>query len=128
MAVEAVERVPPTLDLGMIEHLQVPKRAKEVKVAPDRREGAVPRADGEQGGRGGIDPGDIGSISEEMNKIVAVFNSRVAFSIDRDTGRAIIKVINNETNEVIRQIPPEEMLGLIKRMDKILGMLIDKKA
>ena len=118
-----VEKVQAALGLGMIEHLQVPKRAEEVGVAPDRR-----KADGEQGGRDGIDPGDLRGVAEEMNKIVAVFNSRVAFSIDRDTGRAIIKVINNETNEVIRQIPPEEMLRLIKRMDKILGMLIDKKA
>ena len=123
-----VEKVQSALDLGMIEHLQVPKRAGEVRVAPDRRERIVPGTKGEQGGRGGIDPGDLGGIAEEMNKLVAVFNSRVAFSIDRDTGRAIMKVIDNETGEVIRQIPPEEMLGLIKRMDKILGMLIDKKA
>ena len=124
----AIEKVQPALDPGMIERLQVPKRVEEVRVAPDGRKGAVPKANGEQSGKGSLDPGYLESIAEEMNKIVAVFNARVAFSIDRDIGRPIIKVINNETDEVIRQIPPKEMLELIKRMDKILGILIDKKA
>ena len=124
----AVEKVQPTPDLGIIEHLQVPRRSEERKSVPEGREVAVPKADGKRGGKGGLEQKDFESIAKEMNKIVTIFNTRVAFSIDQDIGRMIIKVIDNETNQVISQIPPDEMLQLIKKMDSILGVLIAEKA
>lgn len=50
------------------------------------------------------------------------------FSIDRDTGRMVIKVVDAVTKEVIRQIPPDEVLRLDKAMDKLKGLLLDGEA
>ncbi len=40
------------------------------------------------------------------------------FSVDKDTGVTIIKVLDVETGEVIRQIPPEEVLAFMKEFEK----------
>ena len=50
------------------------------------------------------------------------------FSIDRQSGRSIIKVVDSKTKEVIRQIPSEEVLRLNQQLDKLQGLLFDKQA
>ena len=53
---------------------------------------------------------------------------RLSFSMDEDTGTTVINIIDNKTDEVIKQIPPDEILTLKKRMTEIQGLLLDRKA
>lgn len=56
-------------------------------------------------------------------------NSRtLQFSVDKDTGRTIVQIRDNATNEVIRQIPSEETLKLAKNLDKDGARLLNEKA
>ena len=75
-----------------------------------------------------IDPQMAEKVVEAMNDLTSAFNVRIAFSVDEGTGKTIIRVINKETKEVIRQIPPEEMLRLAAQMHRVLGMLLNEKA
>ena len=54
----------------------------------------------------------------------------LTFSIDKDSGRTVIKVIDPETHEVLRQIPADEILRMDKNLDQMIerlkGLLIDK--
>lgn len=49
------------------------------------------------------------------------------YFIDEKTNREVVKVIDKDTNEVIRQFPPEEILNMLQKMYEMLGILIDKK-
>lgn len=68
-----------------------------------------------------------GAISA-ANEFIKPINSAVEFSLDKDSGATIVKVIDTATKEVIRQIPSEEMLTIAKALDKIQGLLIKQKA
>ena len=50
------------------------------------------------------------------------------FSIDESSGRTVIKVIDKITQEVIRQIPEEEVLALAARLEKSTGRLVQDEA
>lgn len=50
------------------------------------------------------------------------------FSIDRQSGRSVVKVVDSRTKEVIRQIPSEEVLKLNQQLDKLQGLLFDNQA
>ena len=54
--------------------------------------------------------------------------SNLQFSIDHDSGRTVVKVTDGNTQEVIRQIPPDEILQLSKELTRMQGMLLHKKA
>lgn len=41
--------------------------------------------------------------------------------------RLVVKVINSETNEVIREIPPEKFIDLVDKLVELSGMIIDEK-
>ena len=62
------------------------------------------------------------------NDFVKPINSTIEFSMDKDAGELVVKVVDNTTKEVIRQIPSEEMLIIAKALDKIQGLLIRQKA
>lgn len=64
-------------------------------------------------------------IADQMNQVSSLLKTSLSFSVDEDTGERIITVINSDTKEVIRQIPPENMLKLIGNMKNVMGMLLD---
>ncbi len=61
-------------------------------------------------------------------EFVSTINSSLEFSIDKDTGISVVKIVDKETEEVIRQIPSEEMLSIAKALDTIKGLLFHQKA
>ena len=69
---------------------------------------------------------ELEKIKEATNEVLAQLNIQLDFEIDKTLGKVIVKVINKETGKVIRQIPPEEMLKIAKRMEEMSGILIDK--
>ena len=50
------------------------------------------------------------------------------FSIDPDSKHVVVKLIDQQTKEVLRQIPNEEVLELSKSLDKLQGLLIKHSA
>lgn len=66
---------------------------------------------------------------KSMNDFVGTLNSSsLKFSVDDDTGKTIVKVMDSETNEVIKQIPSEEMIAIAKAVDQLKGLLVQQKA
>lgn len=56
------------------------------------------------------------------------FQRDLQFSVSKDHGETIIKVIDTETEEVIREIPPEELLELAERLEAAAGLLVADEA
>ncbi len=47
----------------------------------------------------------------------------IRFRVDEDSGRTIIRVTNSETDELIRQIPPDEILAVTQYIQESQGLL-----
>lgn len=80
-------------------------------------------------------PLNIESAVSEINDFVQTKNRQLSFSIDEESERAVVKVTDSESGDVIRQIPSEEVLALserIKELDtdvgKAVGVLFNKQA
>jgi len=65
---------------------------------------------------------------EALNDAVEYINRGLRFTIHEDTQRMMVRVVNIETNEVIKEIPPEEVLDTVARIREMIGLLIDKWA
>ena len=68
------------------------------------------------------------SAVSAANEFVKPINNAIEFSVDKDSGEMVVKVTDISTNEVIRQIPSEEMLAVAQALDKFQGLLIKQKA
>jgi flagellar protein FlaG len=74
------------------------------------------------------EPSNLQAAVEKIQEFVSKAASDIKFSIDEDSGRTVVKVIDRETQDVIRQIPSKEMLDLAQALDKLQGLLIKQKA
>jgi flagellar protein FlaG len=76
----------------------------------------------------GADEAALDAAVERLNVEVVSLQRSLRFSIDKETGRTIIKVIDRETDEVIRQIPPEYTMQILRRMEIGAGVILEEKA
>lgn len=63
-----------------------------------------------------------------INKSLQTLSQDIEFSVDHDTQRTIVKVVDVKTKEVIRQIPTAEALEIAKALDTVKGLLIKQTA
>lgn len=64
----------------------------------------------------------------EVQKAIEPVAQDLLFSIDKETGRTIVKVVDSATDKVIRQIPSEEILAIAKALDNFQGLLLKQQA
>lgn len=62
---------------------------------------------------------------EQLNKSMA--NSEAVFGIHDGTNRVTIKIVDKNTKEVIKELPPEKTLDMIARVWDMAGILVDEK-
>lgn len=67
----------------------------------------------------------IRKAMEQLNKSMP--HSEAVFGIHEDTNRVMIKIVDKETKEVIKELPPEKTLDLIAKAWELAGMLVDEK-
>tara|TARA_B100000900_G_scaffold414631_1_gene441833 strand:- start:888 stop:1316 length:429 start_codon:yes stop_codon:yes gene_type:complete len=71
---------------------------------------------------------EINNLVSSANQLVdAVSNNKVNFQYDDLKDQHIVLVRDIDTNEVIREIPPKEMLDLLKNLEDITGIIYDNK-
>lgn len=71
---------------------------------------------------------NLDNAVKQLNDYVQSVRRDLQFSIDKDSGRTVIKVVDSQTKEVIRQYPAEEVLKAAKELSKGHGLLIRVKA
>jgi len=73
-----------------------------------------------------LDPKEIQHAVAQMNELAKAMNHRLSFSIDNETHDVIVKVVDAETDKVIRELPPAELQKLHKSIKEAVGLLINK--
>ncbi|MDD6208558.1 MAG: flagellar protein FlaG [Clostridiales bacterium] len=67
------------------------------------------------------------AVNNANNKLKMNHKTGCEFSYHEETGRVSIKVIDQETKEVIREIPPEESLEMLQKLWELAGVLVDER-
>ncbi|NLK97755.1 flagellar protein FlaG [Defluviitalea saccharophila] len=64
---------------------------------------------------------------EKANKKLSGVMAEFEFSIHDETKQIMVKVINKDTKEVIREIPPEKTLDMVAHLWEMAGIIVDEK-
>lgn len=95
---------------------------------PERDETA---RNGENLPRAETDPTGEKQVKEavgNLNDFVQKLSRTLQFSVDEESGRTVIKVVDSETKQIIRQIPPEEVLALAQNLVNGEGIILKEQA
>ena len=74
---------------------------------------------------------DVGFLREVLEVAQSYFqisDVSLDFSVHGGTGRIKVSVTDKNTGELIREIPPEQVLNLMAKLDEMMGILFDQKA
>jgi flagellar protein FlaG len=111
----------------------IAKQPDLVKPVP-KDEGATFRKLSKESNRGqkeksaSLKPNQAKELTEEIQRYLSEMNLSINFEIYDKTGELVVKVINLETMQVIRQIPPKDLLRLPERLEELRGVLFAGKA
>lgn len=70
----------------------------------------------------------LDEAADAMTELSLLRNTSLSFERHEKLDRTMVKVIDQQTDEVIKEIPPEDFLDMISSMLEFAGILIDKKA
>ncbi|MCH5260103.1 MAG: flagellar protein FlaG [Lachnospiraceae bacterium] len=72
-------------------------------------------------------PDQLKKMIEEMNKKINNSNEVAMFGIHEETNRVMIKIMDKDTKEVIKEFPPEKTLDMIAKLWEMAGILVDER-
>ncbi len=68
---------------------------------------------------------ELERIREAINGVLKNMNIGLDFKTDKESQKLVVEVMNLETEEIIRKIPPDTMLQVAMRMQEMAGVFVD---
>lgn len=108
-------------------NISIDSAAPPHRTAPRERDDRIPgrAADAAPPAAPGIDDATLASAGARINEVLRPYG--LEFEPDESSGRVVIRVVDRLTGELIRQIPPEEMLAVAERLNEARGRLLRLK-
>jgi flagellar protein FlaG len=69
----------------------------------------------------------IDSVAADLERISLTFNKKLQFVVDHRSNEITVKVIDRETDKVIKELPPEELQRLHSKLRETIGLLFDER-
>lgn len=69
----------------------------------------------------------VKEITSQINNFIGPVQTNLKFEYHEDLNEYYVTVVNPETKEIIKEIPPKKMLDMYAAMVEFMGMLIDEK-
>ena len=74
------------------------------------------------------DPQKAAQAAKEINDFLKSSSAGIEFQVDNQSERVIVRVVDTETKQLIRQVPTEEMVAISHALDRMTGLLLAQKA
>ncbi len=75
---------------------------------------------------GTLDEESVDFMTKELNELMSKINCNLEFTYHQDAGMMSVKMVDKETQEVIKELPPEEMIENMMKAKDWLGAFLDK--
>jgi len=72
--------------------------------------------------------GEVDSAIAAFNEVFEQANVGVCYQVDKKTGDLVITLVDRDTQQVLRQVPPEELLRMRQRLEELMGVIFDHTA
>jgi len=72
-------------------------------------------------------PQELIRIASDIASVGKTFNRKLQFVVDQQSQEVIVKVIDKETDKVVKVLPPEELQRLHRKLRETIGFLFNEK-
>jgi flagellar protein FlaG len=74
-----------------------------------------------------VESEQVHRAAETINRQLQTVAPNLRFSVDEDTGKTVVRVVDTGTGEIIRQVPSEEVLAISRSLDRLQGLLFHQE-
>jgi flagellar protein FlaG len=107
------------------ETLQTAGSTTARKVRPDRPVEPAPAASAAPQPK--AEAAEVDAAIEAANHSMRSVATNLQFEKDTSTGKTVVRVVDSETKQVLRQMPSEDMLAISKALDRLQGLMVHLK-
>jgi flagellar protein FlaG len=102
---------------------RVKVNSAETRAATERLISSLPGS----GDRKNTVSAEIGRLAADIDNVGQTFNTKLKFVVDHRSNEVIVKVIDKNTDKVIKVIPPEELQRLHRKLKETIGFLFNER-
>ncbi len=102
------------------------KPPQNVQRAAGLNEGDV--ANGARAGQREPSAEQTQKLASELNKALEQVDGNYSVSVDDESGMVIVRITDTETGDIVKQIPPQQVLDANVSVEKIIGLLVNDQA
>ncbi len=118
-----------TSGVGQSQPVKASEAVQPSRGAAESRAADVSTQSGRNAGSSqAVDEQAVEEIVDGLNEYVQQVERHLQFSVDRESGKTVIRVVDAATEEVVRQIPADEILELQRRLGDLQGLLFKTEA
>jgi flagellar protein FlaG len=74
-----------------------------------------------------LTPQQLEKVAQQLQDFVGEMNRGLEFIVDKDSGRDVIKVIDKNSGDLVKQYPSEEVLTLVTKLSDMVGSFVNAK-
>jgi flagellar protein FlaG len=89
---------------------------------------SLPAVSSPAAAQGEPDSAQLAQAVASINQTLRALTPGLEFSVDQDSRRTVVRVVDQQTKELIRQMPTAETLEIAKALDRVQGLLISLRA
>ncbi len=89
------------------------------QLAPQNKQTAAPEKE--------LSQQQLAETARQLQDTLAALNLTFRFILHEESERYIFQIVDLDKNEVVKEIPPSEMLDLTVKINKLIGLLLDDK-
>lgn len=75
-----------------------------------------------------MDEESVSYMTQELNELMSKINCNLQFQYHKEVNMMSVRMLDKRTHEVIKEVPPEEMLEQMAKAREWLGAFLDKNA
>src|SRR4051794_4215446 len=77
---------------------------------------------------GAVRPHDVRQAVTQLSQDLQKVSPQLQMEVDADLDRVIVKLVDGQSGQVIRQIPAQDVVNLAKQLKGLNGLLVEKRA
>ena len=70
---------------------------------------------------------EVEKATEKLNRLMGIIDKHLQFRVHDETNRVMVKIIDDDTGEVLDEIPPKRTLDILASFTQLAGLLVDKR-
>ncbi|EEG76535.1 flagellar protein FlaG [Dethiobacter alkaliphilus] len=74
-----------------------------------------------------ISPQETDHAVEQLNKTSDALNLSLRFKLHEGTDRMMVQVVDTKADEIIKEMPPENLLNVVAQIQNMVGLMLDAK-